>query len=160
MKALCFLCKKVFYRCPAHLKRRKNPVCSYECRNRLARTWVTGKNNFRWKGGIAKIGKYLCVLRPDHPNCHVTGYVLQHRLVMEEKIGRYLKNNEIVHHINRIPTDNRIENLEIMTVSAHTAHHSLSNLYWVGRSRLPNGQFLPSKNLQDRRHLYKRASQS
>ena len=49
--------------------------------------------------------------------------ILVHRLIMEEQIQRPLKPEEIVHHINGDKLDNRIENLEIMTNSEHTAEH-------------------------------------
>ena len=60
---------------------------------------------------------------PDHPFCNGKGYVREHRLVMEKKIGRYLTPEELVHHINGIKDDNRVDNLELMT---HNEHCSLT----------------------------------
>jgi hypothetical protein len=51
---------------------------------------------------------------PCSPNKHK---VLEHRLVMEKQIGRYLLPNENVHHKNNIKTDNRPENLELWVKS-------------------------------------------
>lgn len=49
--------------------------------------------------------------------------VFLHRVVMEEHLGRKLAADEIVHHRNEDPSDNRLENLEVMTWSAHVKHH-------------------------------------
>lgn len=66
---------------------------------------------------------YIAVYVPDHPYSAKDGYVLEHILVMEEKIGRYITRDEVVHHKNHIRNDNRIENLELMTFKEHSRLH-------------------------------------
>lgn len=75
-------------------------------------------------GGKVKNMGYIYVYYPDHKNCNGSGYVAEHRLVVEKHIGRYLTNDEIVHHINENKSDNRIENLQVMTTSEHIKLHN------------------------------------
>lgn len=78
---------------------------------KCARAKKVGKNATHWKGGrIKTVQGYIKLHRPNHP-CARNGYVPEHRLVMEKKMGRYLKPNELVHHINGKKDDNREENL-------------------------------------------------
>lgn len=73
-----------------------------------------GAENNRWKGGrCLHQGKYWLVLQPDHPYADRHGYVREHRLVMEQHLGRYLHPREVVHHRNGDGLDNCLENLEL-----------------------------------------------
>jgi len=74
-------------------------------------------------GFITTHGGYVSVYMPSHPDRDSKGYVRKHRLVMANYLGRYLFDGEIVHHINGDRTDNRIENLSIMTVPEHVRLH-------------------------------------
>lgn len=77
-----------------------------------------GSNNPFWSGGRYKdnLNGYIKVYSPEHPLTNKKGYVLEHRLVMEKSLGRYLTKSEIVHHRNKRKDDNRIENLELIVL--------------------------------------------
>lgn len=46
-----------------------------------------------------------------------------HRILLERVLGRKLKSDEVVHHINQDPIDNRLENLQLLSASEHLAIH-------------------------------------
>ncbi len=71
-----------------------------------------------------KKGDYLYAVVPNHPNAIRCGYVLHHRVVMENHIGRVLEKNEVVHHKDENKHNNQIDNLELMTSSEHAKLHS------------------------------------
>ena len=71
-----------------------------------------------------RIDGYVKVYVPDHPLSTKDGYVMEHILVMEKAIGRYITREEAVHHINKKRDDNRLENLQLMTFKEHASLHS------------------------------------
>lgn len=85
-----------------------------------------GDRNPAWKGGrVERRDGYVLVHSPGHPACRDrSSYVLEHRIVMERVLGRFLHDGEVVHHKNGIKNDNRPENLELTNPSAHATHHS------------------------------------
>jgi hypothetical protein len=105
---------------------KKGTVMSAEQRKKLSAA-KKGKIRKPSKyGGYTKVRTdgYISVFVPDHPNCNAEGLVMEHRLVMEYHIGRYLTKDEAVHHINHDRRDNRLENLQLMTHGEHTALHN------------------------------------
>lgn len=92
------------------------------------RYYGSDNNNFsgyRKRGGHGN--KYWKLFRPDHPTSDKFGFIYEHRFVMEQHLGRLLDPNEVVHHINGVKDDNRIENLELIKdnpkhISTHHKH--------------------------------------
>ena len=64
-----------------------------------------------FKGWRMKHNVYREIYSPNHPFATSAGYMVHHRLIMEEKLGRYLDPKEVVHHINHNKGDNNPENL-------------------------------------------------
>jgi hypothetical protein len=91
---------------------------------RLARLGKFGKLSHNWKGGRRKFQGYIKIYKPEHPFA-TKKCVFEHRLVVEQQIGRYLKPEERIHHINGIKDDNRPENL--MAFSDEISHQKFEN---------------------------------
>lgn len=88
---------------------------------RAART--SGESHASWRGGtfIDQWGYRMVVARERG---QANPYVHEHVLIAEKTIGRRLKGNEVVHHINGVKDDNRPENLLVMTRAEHKKLHA------------------------------------
>ena len=112
-KFKCLNCNKEFYRCPSEVKKGMFKYCSKDC-GYIARKGVLlnippiEKRNWR----INRKGYFETTIRRRR--------ILQHRWIVEDKIlKRKLKKEEIIHHLNGIKHDNRIDNLAICTNKTH-----------------------------------------
>lgn len=111
----CAECGTLVYRAPSRRARSPRSYCSPECRA-AAGPHYAGPGR-RWAEG------YIQVKRPNHPHAYLNGWIMEHRVVMEDHIGRLLRRDEQVHHINGDRADNRIENLIVMDQGAHLREH-------------------------------------
>lgn len=90
---------------------------------------INGTANGHWKGGRTQRGDGYVLIRLGviPKNAKGARYKLEHRIVMEKHLGRLLSKNEIVHHKNGKTSDNRIENLEVMTQAEHAKIHVIKD---------------------------------
>ncbi|KKL16807.1 hypothetical protein LCGC14_2491880 [marine sediment metagenome] len=83
----------------------------------------------RWKGGrtISSHG-YVLVRLPDHHRAYSNGYVYEHILVAEKKLGRFLKKGELIHHIDGDRQNNAPENIIVnKSIAHHKMYHRKNN---------------------------------
>lgn len=136
---ICPSCGKTRYFPASHIRYGRTH-CSMACRNndpeflamfrrnsntKQLNATQKGPHHPRWRGGrfVTPLG-YVAVYVPRHPRASIAGqYVFEHRLVMEKYLNRELNPGEVVHHINGEKTDNRIENLVLMSKHEHDMHH-------------------------------------
>jgi len=86
---------------------------------------MRGPSHWSWKGGRYTDGRgYVRVRCPGHPNAGRNGYVLEHRKVASEMLGRALLPHEEVHHVDGDKTNNSPENLAVVSRGKHQRLHA------------------------------------
>ena len=89
---------------------------------KLGNRFISGHNSrgksWKWTRPEKKeVDGYVFIRNPQGE------YIPEHRVIMEEYLGRKLEPGEISHHIDEITNHNTIENLELCLRSSHAAHH-------------------------------------
>lgn len=96
---------------------------------------LVAPDNIKWKNrSIAKTlpkqektknyKGYNLLYMPDHPRADKHGRVFEHIIVWENYYNEQVTEDYVIHHINEIKDDNRVENLKKMTFGEHTAYHN------------------------------------
>lgn len=112
------------------LRDRKSGSCG--CLKKELQRARVRERSFGWKGGrITNSSGYVMVLDRDNPSSNANGYVLEHRSVMEEHLGRQLLPTETVHHKNGVKDDNRLENLELWSSNHSDGQRVTDKVKWA-----------------------------
>lgn len=116
-KAKCYNCKENFF---YDKYSSTGKYCSMDCyRKKTFKGWEKGKKH--------SSQGYVLIKKPNHPSANSQGYVFEHRLVIERKLKRYLKDTEVIHHINENKEDNRPVNLKLFkNANEHIKYHRLN----------------------------------
>lgn len=86
---------------------------------------VSGNKSSNWKGGKKITAKgYVEILDKDNRRANKNGYVLEHVAVWERENNKEIPSGYCIHHLNGNKSDNRIENLQLLTISDHTKLHN------------------------------------
>jgi hypothetical protein len=108
----------------------KNPMFGRKHTEETKRKIAESRKNYRmekhpsWIGGRRlNHNGYVQIRIPEHHRA-VNGYVFEHIVVAEEKIGRRLEPNEHVHHKDHNRTNNDPSNLEVIDIKEHAKLHS------------------------------------
>lgn len=105
-------------------KKQKGKHVSAETRRKISEANECHYNGLNGNGHLKQHPKgYILAYVPKHPRATNDGYVMYHTVVVEREIGRYLFEDEEVHHINHVRDDNRPENLLLMKKHEHRSMH-------------------------------------
>jgi len=77
---------------------------------------------------VRKLNGYRVIYKPDHPTCMKSknweGYVYEHIYFMETFLGRALDDDEVIHHLDLDRSNNRLNNLLLLTRAMHVKLHA------------------------------------
>lgn len=125
----CSGCGKTFIR----TSNKKQCIC-LECRKLYKRPKKVLSIPERLANGNRKLDHrsgYVYIYAPEHLEANTRGYVYEHRVIAEQKIGRRLFENEIVHHKDENRWNNSPDNLEVMDRAEHARLHNLGKKRYI-----------------------------
>lgn len=121
---VCLECQNTFE--AKYSQRDTRKFCSRECKGKND---PRGERHHNYKGGLYVDLKGYRRFARD-------GVIIpEHRHIMEMHLGRRLESHEIVHHRDEDPSNNAIENLQLVTRAEHARIHDTLREYNESRKR-------------------------
>lgn len=105
------------------MRRKFGAFCSRECLGKFRSEKLVGDWAANYGHGFRMDRKYQRVLASWHPRKDNHGTVALHRIIAEAKIGRFLSDGGIVHHLDGDAENNHWQNLVVMTQAEHAREH-------------------------------------
>lgn len=122
LDVICKQCSRPFKTYLSFIKANEGKFCSRGCAHQSRRGPAISIN----KQGYKKIKL------KGHPSANSWGFMLEHRYVMEKKIGRPLTPKESVHHLDHNKLNNHPDNLLLTTRKDHAIAHAHDDLREMG----------------------------
>lgn len=120
----CAICGEIHLQKKSDVGKYERSYCSDKCRAKAIKIHYSGENHMSYVNGrYVTYQGYVKVKVPEHHRANKNGYVYEHILVAEKMVGRKIGIDEDVHHVNENRSDNRPENLEVLSRSKHVLRH-------------------------------------
>jgi len=129
-------------------KMSENGICSLLRRRGIkSHKNIFGDRNPNYKGGfLYKEGRKMIRINGK--------YIYEYTYIMEQHIGRKLTKGEVIHHINGNVNDNKIDNLQLMTVSEHMKLHAKQGDLIMAKTKGKSKYGFVYENSQEYNRLY------
>jgi len=126
IKTKCDVCSKEYFADRSNYERSKKHICgALSCRKKIMEAPEGTKKSKRGYGS----NSHILIKAPNHPGADRNGCIPEHRMIIENELGRFLSKEEVIHHIDMVKNNNKLDNLDLFKNNKEhfLCHGSLNN---------------------------------